>query len=72
MNRLQQMLRLEKDNKRAHLSCISFYNKKIDEHTHITNVFFKLRDKAVNKVEGCNIQIDYIEREIEEENINVD
>ena len=57
-----QMLNIERDNKRAYLSCIKFYDEQIDKHTHLASVFYRLKEKAIFKIEGIDIQIDYIER----------
>ena len=62
-----QMLNIEKTNKLYYMECIEFYDKKINEHTQLTGIYYELKEKALFKIEGIDIEIDFIERNIKGE-----
>ena len=64
--KVKSMLKKEKENKFYALECIKFYNSKIKEYQGASIYYIALRDNAMRKVDESDIQIDYLERELEE------
>ena len=65
-NKLNKQLKSEQETKFYLLECVKFYNDKIDRYRGAKTVYKMLKGLAIDKIEGCNIQIDYLEREINE------
>ena len=63
LRRLKEDELLEKQN---WLSLIKFYNSQLDKHFNMHSFFYRLREKAVNEVEACDIQLQFLDFEIME------
>lgn len=62
---LIKLRNIEISEKQNWLSLIKFYNTQLDKHYNMHSFFYRLRDEAVNKVEGCDIQLQFIEWSID-------
>jgi hypothetical protein len=65
-DKLQKQLKSEQETKFYLLECVKFYNDKIDRYRGAKTVYKMLKGLAIDKIDGCNIQIDFLERQLDE------
>ena len=67
---IDMLIRLKENelrDKQNWLKLIKFYNHELDKHFNMHSFFYRLREKAVNEVQACDIQIQYLDMEIRDE-----
>ena len=63
--RLQQMLQREKQRRFILEECVVFYRKQKDRYSNLYEVYDRLEKNALEKIDECDISIDFYEREVE-------
>ena len=67
MNYLQRMKEIELANKQVWEETLEFYNKQIEKYEGLCSFYYRMRDKAEFQIEASIIQLQYIDKEMMEE-----